>query len=53
MVQTGDSVMIGGFIISGTAPRSVLIRGFGPTLADWGVTGGTGVGLVGIDEIAH
>ena len=39
MVQTGDSVMIGGFIISGTAPRSVLIRGFGPTLADWGVSG--------------
>jgi len=39
MVQTGDSVMIGGFIISGTAPRSVLIRGFGPTLADFGVTG--------------
>src|SRR3972149_9655039 len=34
MVQTGDSVMIGGFIISGTAPRSVLIRGFGPTLSD-------------------
>src|SRR3972149_3271705 len=39
MVQTGDNVMIGGFIISGTAPRSVLIRGFGPTLADFGVTG--------------
>jgi hypothetical protein len=38
-VQTGDSVMIGGFIISGTASRSVLIRGFGPTLADWGVAG--------------
>ncbi|OHB69325.1 MAG: hypothetical protein A2W23_03725 [Planctomycetes bacterium RBG_16_43_13] len=38
-VQTGDSVMIGGFIINGTAPRSVLIRGFGPTLTDWGVTG--------------
>ena len=39
MVQTGDSVMIGGFIISGSAPRSVLIRGFGPTLADFGVSG--------------
>lgn len=38
-VQTGDSVMIGGFIISGTAPRSVLVRGFGPTLADFGVSG--------------
>ena len=39
MVQTGDNVMIGGFIISGSTPRSVLIRGFGPTLADFGVTG--------------
>lgn len=37
-VQTGANVMIGGFIISGTSPRSVLIRGFGPTLADFGVT---------------
>ena len=38
-VETGANVMIGGFIISGTVPRSVLIRGFGPTLADFGVTG--------------
>lgn len=31
-VATGDNVMIGGFIIEGTAPKSVLIRGRGPSM---------------------
>src|SRR5438552_576470 len=31
-VQTGDNVLIGGFIISGTAPKKVLIRAIGPSL---------------------
>ncbi|MDO8261825.1 MAG: hypothetical protein Q7T21_01220 [Gallionella sp.] len=38
-VQTGDNVMIGGFIISGDAPKTVMIRAVGPTLANYGVTG--------------
>lgn len=38
-VQTGDNVMIGGFIISGTAPKRVLIRARGPSLAAFGVPG--------------
>ena len=38
-VLTGDSVMIGGFIVSGSLSKTVLIRGFGPTLADFGVSG--------------
>ncbi len=38
-VQTGDNVMIGGFIISGTAPQTVLIRARGPDLANYGVPG--------------
>ncbi len=36
-VQTGNSVGIGGFIITGTAPKHVLIRGIGPSLAASGV----------------
>jgi hypothetical protein len=33
-VLTGGNVMVGGFIIGGgTAPKQVLIRGYGPTLA--------------------
>ena len=36
-VQTGDSVGIGGFIITGTAPKHVLLRAIGPSLAQFGV----------------
>jgi len=39
LVQTGDSVQIGGFIIGGSDPKTVLIRARGPTLADFGVPG--------------
>jgi len=31
-VQTGDNVMIGGFIISGSGPQTVVIRARGPSL---------------------
>jgi len=39
VVRTGDNVMIGGFVIGGTDPKTVLIRARGPTLADFGVPG--------------
>ena len=38
-VLTNDNVMIGGFIIGGTSPKKVLIRGIGPDLAQYGVNG--------------
>ena len=38
-VGTGTNAAVGGFIISGTAPKQVLIRGFGPTLSSFGVSG--------------
>ena len=31
-VQTGDDVMIGGFIVQGTGPKTVIIRAIGPEL---------------------
>ncbi len=34
---TGDRVSIGGFVVSGTAPKRVLLRAMGPSLAAWGV----------------
>jgi len=37
-VQTGDNVAIGGFIITGTAPKHVLLRAVGPTLVQSGIT---------------
>ncbi len=38
-VGTDTQVMIGGLIIQGPATQKVLIRGLGPTLTDFGVTG--------------
>jgi hypothetical protein len=32
-VQTGQGVAIAGFIVAGTAPQQVMVRGLGPTLA--------------------
>ena len=36
-VQTGDNVMIGGFIIEGTEPKTVIVRAIGPGLTQFGV----------------
>ncbi len=38
-VGTGDGVLIAGFVVEGTASRTVLIRAVGPTLATYGVGG--------------
>ena len=34
---TDDNRLIGGFIISGTAPKKVIVRAMGPSLGDFGV----------------
>jgi len=36
-VQTGENVLIGGFIITGTDPKRVLLRAIGPSLTGQGV----------------
>jgi len=38
-VLTGNNVLIAGFIITGTDPKKVIIRGIGPSLANFGVQG--------------
>jgi hypothetical protein len=42
LVQTGDNVGIGGFIITGTAPKHVLLRAIGPSLAALGISNALG-----------
>jgi hypothetical protein len=37
-VQTGQNVMIGGFIVQGTGPKRVIIRAIGPELTQYGIT---------------
>ncbi|MGH7956747.1 MAG: hypothetical protein ACREH8_07020, partial [Opitutaceae bacterium] len=41
-VGTGDDILIAGFVISGQAPKTVLIRAVGPTLGTFDVTGALG-----------
>src|SRR5262245_19652398 len=36
-VQTGDDVMIGGFIVQGTEAKRVIIRAIGPELSQYGI----------------
>ena len=37
LVETGDNVMIGGFVIHGTQPKRVILRAIGPELSQYGV----------------
>jgi len=37
LVETGDEVMIGGFIVQGTRPKNVIIRAIGPELSQYGI----------------
>jgi hypothetical protein len=36
-VQTGEHVMIGGFIVQGTGPKRVIVRAIGPELTQFGI----------------
>jgi hypothetical protein len=36
-VQTGDNVMIGGFIVQGNGPKTVIVRAIGPELTSFGI----------------
>lgn len=38
-VGTGNDALLAGFVIAGNTPKTVLVRGVGPTLAAFGVTG--------------
>lgn len=52
-VGDGDQVLIAGFVIEGTTPRTVLIRGVGPTLADFGVSGALADPLLRVFDAAQ
>jgi type IV secretory pathway TrbL component len=36
-IQGGGDMLVAGFVISGGSPKRVLVRGVGPTLANFGV----------------
>jgi hypothetical protein len=37
LVSIGDNVLIGGFIVTGTTPKSVVVRALGPSLGSFGL----------------
>jgi hypothetical protein len=37
--RVGDGILVAGFVLEGTKPKTLLIRGLGPTLSALGVTG--------------
>jgi arylsulfate sulfotransferase len=38
LVSTGDNVLINGFIVNGTDPKTVVIRALGPSLSSFGLS---------------
>lgn len=38
-VETGDNVLIGGFIVTGSVAKKVIVRAIGPSLAGFGLSG--------------
>ena len=36
-VELGDNAMIGGFVVTGTTPKSIIVRAMGPSLAGAGI----------------
>ena len=39
LVSGGDNVLIGGFIVTGTQPKQMVLRALGPTLSGFGLSG--------------
>ena len=39
LVSDGDNVLIGGFIVTGTDPKTVVLRALGPSLSGFGLSG--------------
>lgn len=41
-VETGDNVPIGGFIVIGSSPKKIVLRGIGPSLTGFGISDALG-----------
>ena len=39
LVSAGDNVLIGGFVVTGPGPKSVVLRALGPSLSGFGLSG--------------
>jgi hypothetical protein len=53
LVGTGSGVEIAGFVVTGTQPKTVLIRANGPTLASFGLTGVLADPSLTLEDASH
>jgi arylsulfate sulfotransferase len=53
LVSTGDNVLIGGFIITGTNPKSIVLRALGPSLSSFGVSNVLGDPVLSVYNSSH
>ncbi|MDP3070224.1 MAG: immunoglobulin domain-containing protein [Opitutaceae bacterium] len=52
-VGTGDQALVPGFVIGGTAPKTLLIRAVGPGLAQFGVPGTLADPQLSVQPLGH
>ena len=52
-VGTGSQVAISGFVIGGTQPATLLIRGIGPALAGFGLTGTLAAPVLSVQNLSN
>lgn len=53
VTNTGDNVIIGGFVIQGSQPATVIVRGIGPSLASFNVATPLGDTLIQLFDANH
>jgi hypothetical protein len=52
-VSGGDNVLIGGFIISGTEPKTIVLRALGPSLSAFGLPDVLGDPVLSVYDSSH
>jgi hypothetical protein len=52
-VSSGDGVLIGGFVITGTEPKTLVFRALGPSLSRFGVSGVLGDPVLNLYNSSH
>lgn len=52
-VGTGSAVAISGFVIGGTQPATLLVRGIGPALAGFGLTGALAAPVLSLQDLSN
>jgi arylsulfate sulfotransferase len=52
-VSSGDNVLINGFIITGTDPKTVVLRALGPSLRGFGVSGALADPVLSVYNSSH